>query len=59
MKKELMKLLKINTEFAVYEDIAFWPWTCLEQLFVKLVTLEPKKFQNKDELFVPTAKLGD
>ena len=41
-----------NTEIAAYEDIIFWPQNCSEQLLVDLVTLGPKKFQNKDEPFV-------
>ena len=48
-----------NTEIDVYEDFAFWPWICSRQLLVELVTLGLKKFQNKDEPFAPTVRLGE
>ena len=45
-----------NTDIAVYEGITFWPQTCSGQLLADLVTLGPKKFQNKDELFTLTVE---
>ena len=33
------------------EDIVFWPRSCSGHLLIDLVTLGPKKFQNKDESF--------
>ena len=56
MKKEQMELLEreqANTEITVYEDVTFWPRTCL---IVDLVTLGPKKLQNKDKSFSPTVR---
>ena len=42
-----------NIEITVYADIAFWPRTCSGQLFIDLLILGPKMFQNKDEPFTP------
>ena len=42
----------------MYEDIAFWPRNCSGQLLIDFVTLELKKFQNKDELFAPIVRPG-
>ena len=43
----------------MYGVITFWPRTCSELLLVDLVTLGPKKFQNKAEPFASTVRLGE